>query len=225
MRRNRREEVLGLVRSEIISGSTPPGTMLSVPNLSAALGVSTTPVREALLELARAGLLEAVRNRGFRVTEPTLAELHGLLRVREVLEAHAARLAALRPDKDTALLRKLAGEIEKAVRDSSVTHYIEADRAFHRALVDLAGIDLLTETVMNLRDRQRVYGIELQQGYERRVGSVEEHYQLVDLLEAGDADRVEKLLIRHIQSWQDIFAIGISRFERSRLDIPATRER
>ncbi|WP_205128308.1 GntR family transcriptional regulator, partial [Escherichia coli] len=59
-----REQVLQRVRAEIISGQSLPGTMYSVPSLAASLGVSSTPVREALLELSRGGLVEPMRNRG-----------------------------------------------------------------------------------------------------------------------------------------------------------------
>src|ERR1700684_2801725 len=103
---NLRQHVLQQVRSEIISGHSPPGAMYSVPNLAAALGVSTTPVREALLELARNGLIEPMRNRGFKVVSPTLEELRELFEVRELLEVRAAELLALRrPEKLESLVR------------------------------------------------------------------------------------------------------------------------
>src|SRR4051794_18879717 len=87
---NLREQVLQQVRSEIISGESPPGAMYSVPSLASALGVSTTPVREALLELARNGLIMPMRNRGFKVVAPTLAQLRNLFDMRELLELNAA---------------------------------------------------------------------------------------------------------------------------------------
>src|ERR1700690_3769887 len=99
MDQNLREQVLQHVRAEIISGQSVPGMMYSVPTLAEELGVSTTPVREALLELARNGLIEPVRNRGFRVVEPTLEDLHELFEVRELLEVRAAEILALRPQK------------------------------------------------------------------------------------------------------------------------------
>ena len=73
MDQNLREQVVQHVRAEIISGQSTPGTMYSVPGLVEDLGVSTTPVREALLELARNGLIEPVRNRGFKVLEPLMS--------------------------------------------------------------------------------------------------------------------------------------------------------
>ncbi|WP_164135527.1 GntR family transcriptional regulator, partial [Stenotrophomonas maltophilia] len=66
-------------------------------SLAASLGVSTTPVREALLELSRSGLVEPMRNRGFKVVEPTLQDLNNLFDMREVLELHAAVLVSRMP--------------------------------------------------------------------------------------------------------------------------------
>jgi DNA-binding GntR family transcriptional regulator len=85
MDHNLREKVLQQVRAEIISGQSGPGTMYSVPTLATSLGVSTTPVREALLELSRGGLVEPMRNRGFKVVEPTLTDLRNLFDMRELL--------------------------------------------------------------------------------------------------------------------------------------------
>ena len=75
--------------------------MYSVPNLAAALGVSTTPVREALLELARNGLIEPMRNRGFKVVAPTLSQLRNLFDMRELLEVYAVELVALKRRKES----------------------------------------------------------------------------------------------------------------------------
>ena len=63
---NLREKVVERLRAEIVSGQGVPGTIYSVPGLASELGISTTPIREALLELSRAGLVTAMRNRGFR---------------------------------------------------------------------------------------------------------------------------------------------------------------
>ena len=120
MDQNLREQVLQQVRAEIISGQSLPGTMYSVPTLSASLGVSTTPVREALLELARSGLIEPMRNRGFKVVEPTLTELRNLFDMREVLELHAARIVALKPVRALDGLYRFADDIKRAVNEEDI---------------------------------------------------------------------------------------------------------
>src|ERR1700733_6969931 len=89
-----REAVLQQVRSEIVSGRASPGTLYTVPGLAAQMGVSTTPVREALLELSRAGLVSALRNRGFLVEGATLQDLENLFALRVMIERLALETVA-----------------------------------------------------------------------------------------------------------------------------------
>jgi DNA-binding GntR family transcriptional regulator len=211
---NLREQVVERVRTEIISGHSGPGSMYSAPSLAASLGLSTTPVREALLELARSGLIEPVRNRGFRVMEPTLTELHNLFDLREVLEVHLARTIARAPGRRLTDLYSLADEIAHAVEREDVRGYLETDRRFHHAFAAHAGNTLLTETVMALRDRMRLYGIASRAGHERQQESVTEHYRLLDLAHAGAEDAIADLMRRHIRSWEPIFVEAMKRTAR-----------
>lgn len=207
---NLREIVLRRVRAEIIAGESPPGTMYSVPTLAAALGVSSTPTREALLELARTGLLEPVRNRGFRVKAPTLKELRDLFDMRELLELHAARLVAEKKRKDLSSLRGVADEIKRAVEEEDIELYLEADRAYHHILLSAAGNELLTQTVLGLRDTMRLYGIRSKAGQARQADSVAEHYEIIALAEAGEADRLVALMRTHIRAWEPIFVEALA---------------
>lgn len=211
---NLREQVLQQVRSEIISGQSAPGAMYSVPSLAATLGVSTTPVREALLELARNGLIEPLRNRGFKVVAPTLAQLRNLFDMRELLEVFAAEAVALKRKKDLTRARVLADEVAQAVDSNSISDYLEADRRFHQAFTEQADNELLTETVMALRDKMRLYGIASEPGKERQRNSVAEHYRILELADIGDADGVRELMKHHIRSWQPIFTDELLRVTR-----------
>ncbi|MTV15417.1 MULTISPECIES: GntR family transcriptional regulator [Bradyrhizobium] len=211
MDQNLREQVLQRVRAEIISGQSLPGTMYSVPSLAASLGVSSTPVREALLELSRGGLVEPMRNRGFKVVEPTLTELRNLFDLREVLELHAAVLVAANPPKDLAVVRGWADQIARAVETDDVQLYLEADRNYHREFIAAAGNDLLTDTVMGLRDKMRLYGISSRAGHERQQASVPEHYRLIELALAGETEALTALLRTHIRSWEPIFVDALLR--------------
>ncbi|MCP1842882.1 DNA-binding GntR family transcriptional regulator [Bradyrhizobium sp. USDA 4524] len=211
MDQNLREQVLQRVRAEIISGQSLPGTMYSVPSLAASLGVSSTPVREALLELSRGGLVEPIRNRGFKVVEPTLTELRNLFDMREVLELHAAVLVATNPPKDLTIVRGWADQIARAVETDDVQLYLEADRNYHREFIAAAGNDLLTDTVMGLRDKMRLYGISSRAGHERQQASVPEHYRLIELALAGETEALTALLRTHIRSWEPIFVDALLR--------------
>ena len=160
-----------------------------MPSLAQRIGVSTTPVREALLELTRAGLLVPMRNRGFRVVEPTLDDLNDLFDVRETLEVDVAVRLANSRNANIVALHPLADEVAAAVERGDVDAYLERDREFHRGFVSLVGNRLMTEMVMNLRDNMRLYGIGTRARIERQRASVREHYELLRLAEAGEPKR------------------------------------
>lgn len=204
-----RERVVKLVRADIVSGRSGPGTMYSVPTLAAELEVSTTPVREALLDLAGSGFLTPIRNRGFRVEAMTRADLDHLFELRELLERHAAVSLATRGLQDTAELRALADAVAAAVHDEDGRGYLEADRSFHRALVEHAGNPLLTKQVMDLRDRMRLYGFDSAVGRRRILASIDEHHRLIDLAAAGDTAGIAALITPHIMAWKEVFAAGL----------------
>ncbi|MCX5581714.1 GntR family transcriptional regulator [Kaistia terrae] len=212
---NLREQVLQQVRAEIISGQSAPGAMYSVPSLAATLGVSTTPVREALLELARSGLIEPLRNRGFKVVTPTLTQLRNLFDMREMLEVKAAEIVALKRKKDLDGVRKIADEIADAVEVGTVAGYLEADRRFHQAFAEITDNELLAETIMAFRDKMRLYGIGTDQGIERQRDSVREHYQILELADLGDVEGLGALMRHHIRSWEPIFTEALLEAVRS----------
>ncbi len=225
MEQNLRELVLQQVRAEIISGQSMPGTMYSVPTLAASLGVSTTPVREALLELTRSGLIEPMRNRGFKVVEPTLTELRNLFDLREVLELHAAFIVARKPNKNLDGLSRFADDIVRAVRTEDIRLYLEADRSFHRMLTAAADNARLTEMVMGLRDQMRLYGIKSRAGLARQNESMAEHYQIIELAMAGKAEALTNLLRHHIRAWEPIFVEALSQAVMPREPIVVKRSR
>jgi DNA-binding GntR family transcriptional regulator len=210
-----RDTVLRRVRADIVSGHAGPGTMYSVPTLAEEIGVSTTPVREALLELSRDGLITPVRNRGFRVEATTLEDLKNGFALRELLEQHAMVSLAEKRLTDTEPLRKLADEVAAAVKRKDSGGYIEADRAFHLELVSRANNPMLTRFIMELRDGMRLYGMDSPAGRQRQIASVKEHYQLIDMASAGEIDAIAGLVAQHIRCWEPVFTAGLSeRLER-----------
>jgi DNA-binding GntR family transcriptional regulator len=202
---NLREQILVHVRSEVMSGRAKPGTVFSVPSLSTELGVSTTPVREALLELARDGLITPMRNRGFRVEPMTVAAMENLFDMRVLLESHALVTVARARLTDTAELKRLAEAVGVAVEAGDMTGYLTTDRAFHHALVVRANNPLLTKMVMQLRDDMRLYGIDSPEGRRRQKLSVKEHFQMIELARNGDTAGIAKLIALHILSWKPLF--------------------
>ena len=206
---NLRERVERQLRLDILAGTIEPGTVFSVPSLSRSLGISTTPVREALLQLAADDLLQPIRNRGFRVVDPTLDELRNLFEVRVQLEAQAFAKVVRAGAVDVNDLTKWADEIERAVRDRDVPAYLVADRSFHEALLSRAGNPILTGIVMKLRDKMRLYGIRSKAGRTRQDASVAEHYRIVDLVTGRVKDDAMTLMTDHIMAWEPVFTEAV----------------
>lgn len=208
---NLREQVLAQLRSEIVSGRSAPGTIYTVPTLSSELGVSTTPVREALLELSRNGLVSPLRNRGFRVEATSLRDLENLFDLRVLLEVSALVAVAKARLTDTAPLVAVADEVRDAVGRDDVRGYLEADRRFHAALVARANNPLLTKLILALRDDMRLYGIDSAEGKKRQAASVAEHYRMIELAVAGECDAIAALITRHIEEWKPLFTAALQK--------------
>jgi DNA-binding GntR family transcriptional regulator len=205
-----RDQVLRRVRADIVAGLAAPGTMYSVPALAEEIGISTTPVREALLELSHHGLLTPVRNRGFRVEATTLEDLKDGFALRELLERFALVNLAEQRLTDAEPLRRLADEIAAAVKRADSRGYIESDRAFHQEMVSRLNNPLLSKMIMDLRDGMRLYGLDSVAGRERQVASVKEHYQLIDMASAGKTDAIARLIEQHIRSWEPVFTAALT---------------
>jgi DNA-binding GntR family transcriptional regulator len=194
-----REQVADALRAAVITGELEPGRVYSVPGIATRFAVSATPVREALLDLAKEGLVAAMPNKGYRVVELSEADLDEVMHLRLLLEVPAVREAAQRITLDrVAALRPLAREIEDAYAQGDLIRHLEADRRFHLEVLAVAGNARLVELVGQLRALSRLFGLRATSGTGEPSSSVREHTALLDLLEAGRADDAAELMTRHI---------------------------
>jgi DNA-binding GntR family transcriptional regulator len=170
-----------------------------VPTLAARFDVSATPVREAVLDLERRGFLEAVRNKGFRVTRVSDQTLRHVAAVRLVIEPiWMERLAKSFPVGQLAEFRALADEIVEGARTGDLIAYLQADQSFHLRLMGLLGNPVASEIVSDLRDRARLLGLSTMVASGTLASSAQEHHELLDLLAAGDGSGAKALMERHI---------------------------
>lgn len=194
-----REQVERALSSQIVAGEIAPGTVLTVPTLAADFGVSATPVREAMLNLARRGFLSPIRNRGFRVTDVSLEELRQLGEVRALLEAPPMRDIAGRLDEaEEKRLLELADEILVAGHEGRFQDYLETDTQFHLALLELTGNPYLVSLVRELRQQTRLIGLKQLAESGGLDASAREHAELIRLLRTGDGAGAEALMRHHI---------------------------
>ncbi len=194
-----REQVTRAIRAALVAGEMRSGVVYSAPGLAARFGVSATPVREALLDLAKDGLVEPVRNKGFRVRALSARDAEEIYALRILLEIPT--VAALARDgcaEALPELRRLADDIVEAGKRGDALEYVAADQRFHTRLLELSGNTRLVGIVVELRSQARLYRLRgvMERG---EVGQpAEEHHELLDLIEARDPDAVTRLMERHL---------------------------
>ncbi|WP_432067932.1 GntR family transcriptional regulator [Streptomyces sp. C10-9-1] len=197
-----RGQVLEALRSALADGQLEPGSVYSAPALGARFGVSATPVREAMQQLAFEGAVDVVPNRGFRVCVRSAAELAELAEVRALIEVPVVlRLAKTVPAGRWEELRPLAAATAAAADAGDRAAYVEADLAFHRALLSLAGNRRLLALTQELHRSSRwpppAPGAA---AADRSVLAADaaEHTALLEALIAQDLDVVRSLVRGHI---------------------------
>ncbi|MFD0154928.1 GntR family transcriptional regulator [Streptomyces sp. NPDC055721] len=194
-----RDQILEALRTALVGGELVPGEVYSGPALAERFGVSATPVREAMQRLAVEGAVEVVPNRGFRVTERTPRELAELAEVRALIEVPVMlRLARTVPAARWAELRPLAEATGAAAARGDRAHYAETDRAFHRAVLALAGNEQLLAIADDLHRRSQwplISAPALRHG--ELVADAAEHSALLDALIAQDLPVVQSLVREH----------------------------
>jgi DNA-binding GntR family transcriptional regulator len=199
VRRSIRNQVGQALRAALVSGQMRPGEVYSAPMLAARLGVSATPVREAMLDLVKEGLVVTAPNKGFSVRELSAREMDEITEIRRLLEIPpTVEAIGKATPKDLKALRVLAQEIVDAAANQDLLSFVRVDREFHLKILSLTGNSELVSLVGSLRDRARLYGIaSLAETGELGI-TAREHLQIVDLIEAGDHVGLEQMMQRHI---------------------------
>lgn len=202
-----RERVSEQLRAALIAGRMAPGQVYSVPSLAEGLGVSATPVREALLDLCRDGFVQAVRNKGFRVTALSEHDLDEIYEVRVLLEIPAVRRLAIEADdEDLARLQPLADDTVAAAKSGDPVRHVEADRRFHLTLLGLLGNQRLVEVVGALRTQTRLFGLSQLAAHNELHTSTEEHGRLLRFLRDRNPDGAAALMHAHLRHTRGIWA-------------------
>jgi DNA-binding GntR family transcriptional regulator len=194
-----REQVTAALRTALISGQLQPGITYSIPTLAEQLGVSATPVREAMLDFVQQGILVAVPNKGFRVVELSDADLDALTEVRRMLEVPAVeRASGTFTPEALGELRERAEQVREAAARGDLVGYLEGDREFHRALLAGAGNPRLVDIVDSLRTQSRLYALGELAADGTLVASAEEHLDLLEAVQRGDAAAAADLMGHHL---------------------------
>jgi DNA-binding GntR family transcriptional regulator len=186
------------LRNAIFAGTLQPGARLSVPALASQLGVSRSPVREAILRLAQEQLAREEPRRGAVVASVGTPELARLYEVREVLEGLAARLAVENCGQRLVNdLRSVLAAHERAVDNTALDAHMEADMRFHSLIRKASGNPELISLLDGIQTRVRLAMVTttVTAGPRR---ALEDHRQILDAISSGDPELAERRAREHI---------------------------
>jgi DNA-binding GntR family transcriptional regulator len=208
MRTSRRsKDAYNSIKEMVLTGRLKPGNRLLDRDLAGELGVSRTPVREALSRLAQDGLLENGRGIGYYVADLDAKQVADLYALREVLEAHAARLAAERiTAQDIKELVGVLATLDHLIADPSKRgEEIRIGLKIHEIIARASGDVFLYETMARLLNRMHlfIWMDTLHEDAERAELTRREHRDLVGFIHSGKAEQAEQLIRTHIRTGKE----------------------
>ena len=211
-----RVQVYKAVRDAIVTGKLKPGERIIEDRICSELGVSRSPLREALRKLEGEGLVSILPRRGAIVTELSDREGLDLFDVREVLEGLATRAAARRiTDEEIGDLEEVCKRMDRALAARDTGALVELNTQFHR-LVTLASRNRwLKEFMPSVRDQTRRFYRSAVETPSRGQRSVAEHWHVLDALKRRDADEAEEVARKHVQRARQVAADLASRRQGS----------
>jgi DNA-binding GntR family transcriptional regulator len=206
-RKSLKEEIFDVLHEKIIAGKVGPGEWLRQEDIATQLGVSMTPVREALDLLVSVGLAERVPYRGVRVPQPSADEIAEAYAMRLLLEAAGARAAALkRRQAQVDELKRILSRMKGLLSLNDMSALRQLSRQFHRSVVAIGGngtLDRLYEMIMNSFPDWMLYEYLFRHTdllESSLADEYKEHMRLVEAIEAGDAELAESEAIAHIRN-------------------------
>lgn len=193
------DDVYRQIQNMVMSGEFAPSSRVRESRLSRLLGVSRTPIREALGRLAAEGLLRELPHQGYVVVDVGPEELRSIYEVRSVLEGFAAEQAARRAKRiDLAILEDLVDAMEQQFGEDREQELSTKNREFHQAVVRASGnsyLEAILKDVEQITHRFRRTAIALTA---RRVAAHQEHKELLDAMRAHDPAQAKEVASKHV---------------------------
>ena len=196
-----RDVVFNTLRQAILKGELKPGERLMEIALAERLGVSRTPIREAMRKLELEGLVVMIPRRGAQVANITEKDLNDVLEVRIALENVAIEKACKNmTDEDMSRLWVAAKSFEHTIGEGNLVKLAEADVAFHEIIYQASDNKRLIQTLNNLREQIDRYRVEYLKDGETRDVLVREHEELTRAIRERDVERAQKISFQHIEN-------------------------
>lgn len=202
--RSASEGACEVIRAAIVDGRLAPGRRLKEEELARELGMSRTPVREALLVLQSEGLVESIPRRGATVRAYAVDDLDDTYQLRALLEGYAAQRAASRISaEDVARLEESCDKFDRLGAADDLLELVKENLFFHNVILDAADSDRLRALVRNVIEIPLVYKSFYWYSPEEKLISQHYHRQLARAMRVGDAERAELIMKEHVLEARD----------------------
>ncbi len=199
-----REIVYEELKRQIMIGEIPPGTRMMEVELADEMGVSRTPVREAIRKLEKEGLVSIEPRRGAYASEVSIKDMVDVLEVREYLEGMAASLAAVRvTDEEKETLRLATEKYKKAVEEGNVPEIIKFDEEFHKLIVNFSGNKTLVQMVSQVQDLALRFRYIYYDDFTRFKNQPLEHEEIFHAISNGNAEDARLGVLEHISKLKE----------------------
>lgn len=196
-----RDVVFNTLRQAILRGELKPGERLMEIQLANKLGVSRTPIREALRKLELEGLVNMVPRKGAEVADITEKSLRDVLEVRKALEELSVQLACEKiTEEEIEELKRVAERFKDTLNDQDVTKIAEADVAFHDVIYTATDNQKLILLLNNLREQMYRYRVEYLKKEEAYPQLIAEHEELIDNISKRNKEEVTRIMCEHIDN-------------------------
>ena len=196
-----RDVVFNTLREAILKGELKPGERLMELQLAAKLGVSRTPIREAIRMLEQEGLAVTIPRKGAEVAKMTEKDMEDVLQIREALDELAAKIACEQISEEQ--LEELVAtmhEFEESTKTDNVKKIAEADVKFHDIIYQSTGNPKLVNMLNNLREQMYRYRVEYLKEEQTRNLLVSEHEELVKAIREGDVQKAQDISFHHLEN-------------------------
>lgn len=194
-----RNVVFNTLRDAILRGDLQPGERLMEIHLAKKLGVSRTPVREAISMLEQEGLAVTYPRRGAQVAKMTVKDLDDVLEIREVLDTLAASLACRNMNSDDiSNLAAACADFEKATRGNDIREVVRTDEAFHNVIYEASNNPRLRAILLNLKGQMYRFRFEYVKDKSNYPFLIKEHKDILEALKTRNEEEVIKHTKKHL---------------------------
>lgn len=205
-----KERVYREIKSGILNGMIPPGEIFTEVKMAELLNISRTPVREALQDLIKEGLVIAIPRKGLTVRKVTEEEIDQIFLLRTAIEREVVRkLTGRITDKQLDQLEQICKEQEQAKSEQDNVTFINLDQVFHITLTKFANMELVEQVMLNLQQLSVLIGLQGVRRKSRMDEVLVEHRAILDALRSQDPDRATAAVTEHLH--QSKVSLGTSK--------------